>query len=29
VQATGVTPNYVPQMGYPTGVPGQPTFGSA
>ena len=29
VQATGFTSTYVPQMGYPTGVPGQPTYGSA
>jgi hypothetical protein len=29
VQATGFTPTYVPQMGYPTGAPGQPTYGSA
>ena len=29
VQTTGFTRNYVPQMVYPTGVPGQPVFGSA
>ncbi len=29
VQATGFAPNYIPQTGYPMGVPGQPVFGSA
>jgi ABC-type transporter Mla MlaB component len=29
VQHMGFTPNCVPQMGYPMGVPGQPEYGSA